>query len=136
MASSYASDGCFSVECNIKCFTDGIGDCHHLDQNIPFDTAVVKVASRAACQNPKVFISAIQNCKVKEVSCHVIMMTTMTDAQLYLDEQNFAQYKSKLCRYVILKNIKITIFNYCVCRTNLFKKTFFFCKTGYKTIIY
>lgn len=41
----------FSVECNIKCYMDAIGDCYTKDEFIMYEPEVFKVTSRAFCRN-------------------------------------------------------------------------------------
>ncbi|XP_052775422.1 uncharacterized protein LOC128213867 isoform X2 [Mya arenaria] len=91
---------CGNVECNIKCFTEAVGDCYQTDQNFYLDPSVIKMVNRAMCANTELTTGMLTHCasQLFDDQCLSVMSAALTSAILdYYVPQDYANYKISYC---------------------------------------
>ncbi|XP_060607740.1 uncharacterized protein LOC132759886 isoform X2 [Ruditapes philippinarum] len=99
-AEDVLSSYCKSVECNLKCYLDAIGDCYTQDQFFTLNPNLLKATSRAFCKNQTETMAAFINCQWTDTSCLTNLATALTSALTEYNNANYATYKSQYCSAV------------------------------------
>lgn len=99
-AEDLLSSYCKSVECNLKCYIDAIGDCYTQDQFFTFNPNLLKATTRAFCKNQTETMAAFINCQWTDTSCLTNLATALTSASTEYTNKNYAAYKSQYCSAV------------------------------------